>query len=153
MKHWAPFMCDVLYHVKGLIRRLLENENRWPFNIRQTLKYTQINVVECVICQEISGKKIEKSGKFWFLACQRHSGESNIYIAFESMDGILTIGEGGKDIFWLSVSRIQNYTITLWSNTSSGKTEKGVYTLRLLTVRHSWLFNMFCTKKKVFLCI
>lgn len=96
-------------------------------------------------------KKIEKSGKFCFLACQRHSGGSNIYIAFESMDGILTIGEGGKDVFWLSVSRIQNYTTTLCSNTSSGKTAKGVCTLRLLTVTHSWLLDMSYTKKKVFL--
>lgn len=77
---------------------------------------------------------------------------SDIYVAFESMGGILTIGEGGKDIFWLSVSRIQNYTITLWSNTNSGKTEKAVYTLRLPTVIHSWLLDVFCTKKKVFLC-
>lgn len=138
-------------HVKGSIRRLLENENHWPFHTVQTLKAHTNKCSRMCVSQEIKGKNKQKSGKFCVLACQRHSGGSNIYFAFESTGGILTIGERGKDIFWLSASRIQNYTTTLCSNTSSGKTAKGVYTLRLLTVTHSWLLNISCTKKKIFL--
>lgn len=60
-----------------------------------------------MICQE-ERKKLENSGEFSFLAIQRQFGGSNTEVALDPMDGILTTGNKGKEIFWLSVLHIQN---------------------------------------------
>ena len=48
--------------------------------------------------------RIQKNFLSW--PCPGIAGRSNIEVARDNMDGIWTLGEGGKKIYWLSVSQI-----------------------------------------------